>query len=133
MNVVTLAGRLTRDPEVRAVGDDNKVAKFGLALDGIKKDQVDFVDVETWGKSAEIVEKFFSKGSFILLSGRLKQDTWDDKESGKKNSKVFVVAERVEFGPKETKGDGGGNDAPASSGKSGGGRSASSADETDLF
>lgn len=137
MNVVVLAGRLTRDPEIRAVGDDNKVAKFGLALDGIKKDQVDFVDVETWGKSADIVEKFFKKGSFILVNGRLKQDSWE--KDGQKNTKVFVVAERVEFGPKDkTDGGGesssGGDSKPASSGKSGGGsRRSVPVDDEDIF
>lgn len=133
MNRVTLTGRLTRDPEVKAVGDDNKVAKFGIAVDRNVKDKSDFFDVEVWGKTADIVEKFFSKGKFIIIDGRLQQDTWE--KDGQKNSKVFVVAERVEFGPK-TDGGGDGNASGGNAGSSGGGnrsRGSSVEDEEVLF
>lgn len=115
MNSVNIAGRLTRDPETRDVGADNKVASFGIAVDGQKKDETNFFDVEVWGKTAEIVTGYFKKGSFILVSGRLRQDKWE--KDGKTNSKVIVVGERVSFGPKV---DGGGDakpDAPAASPK----------------
>lgn len=134
MNKVVLTGNLTRDVELREVGE-NKVARFGLAVRGFKKDETHFFDVEAWGKTGEFVSNYFSKGSFAILSGRLKQETWE--KDGNRNSRVVIVAEEVDFGPKV---DGGGDkqEAPksgAASGKSGGSSAKRSgpAEEEDIF
>jgi len=111
-NKVIMMGRLTRDPELKTVGSDMQVAKFGLAVDsgwGDKK-KTTFIDVTTWGKQAEFVSKHFNKGEGIHIEGRLDLDTWDDKESGAKRSKHTITAERITFtvGNKD-KGSGGGS------------------------
>jgi single-strand DNA-binding protein len=130
MNRVSLTGRLTRDPESRDVGADNKVASFGLAVDGAKKDETFFFDVEVWGKTAELVTTYLKKGSFAIIDGRLRQDKWE--KDGQKNSKVLIVAERVEFGPKQSDGGGEKESAPKSSGKASG-KASPAVDEEDLF
>ena len=91
-NSVTLVGRLTRDPEVKDVGE-TKVAKFGLAVDGYKKDKTNFFDVEIWGKGAEIAEEYITKGKQVSVLGELVQDSWE--KDGEKRSKVFIKAEHI--------------------------------------
>lgn len=110
LNNVALAGNLTRDPVVRFLANEQAVANFGLAInrkfkgsDGQMKDDVTFVDVETWGRTAELVGQYFTKGKPMYLEGRLKLDQWDDKD-GKKHSKLKVVADHIQF--VESKGDG---------------------------
>jgi single-strand DNA-binding protein len=113
INQVMLMGRLTRDPETRTTPSGKSVTSFSLAVDrGTQDDQADFFDVTAWEKTGELVAQYLSKGRRCLVQGRLRQDSWDDKESGKKRSKVEVVAFDVTFldGPN---GDGG--SAPASS------------------
>jgi single-strand DNA-binding protein len=103
LNAVHLAGHITRDPESRTAGSST-VSAFSVALnrtfkkaDGSKGEEVSYVDVEAWGKTAELVLKFLKAGSPVLVEGRLKQDTWEAE--GKKRSKLFVVADRVHFLP----------------------------------
>ena len=98
MNVVSLVGNLTRDPEFKNVGTTN-VCNFGLALNRQTKNgkETTFVNVEAWGKTAENIAKYFTKGKPILIQGRLKLDEWEDKTSHQKRSKLKVVAERFEF------------------------------------
>ncbi len=102
-NSVQLAGNLTRDPEVRMVGE-NSVANFGLAINssyktksGEKVEDVTFIEVECWRKTAELVGQYWTKGKPIFLSGKLKMDSWEDKKTGEKRSKMKVVAEDVRF------------------------------------
>lgn len=110
INQVILMGRLTRDPEVRTTTTGKTITSFSLAVDrGGQEDAADFFDVTAWEKLGELVSQYLSKGRRCLVQGRLRQDSWEDKETGKRRSKVEVVATDVTFldGPN---GDGG---APA--------------------
>jgi len=107
INQVILMGRLTRDPEVRTTTTGKTITSFSIAVDrGGQEDAADFFDVTAWEKLGELVSQYLSKGRRCLVQGRLRQDSWDDKETGKKRSKVEVVATDVTFldGPN---GDGG--------------------------
>lgn len=111
LNSVTLAGNLTRDVQVRFLPNEKTVAGFGLAINrrwkdsnGQQKEETIFVDVETWGRTAELVGQYLTKGRGCCVEGRLKLDSWDDKESGQKRSKLIVVADKVHF--TDSKGDG---------------------------
>jgi single-strand DNA-binding protein len=102
LNTVTLAGHLTRDPELRQAGE-RSVVNFGLAInrrwksqEGEAKEETTFVDIEAWGRTAEIVGQYLAKGSPCYIEGRLKLDSWQDKE-GQKRSKLKVVADNVQF------------------------------------
>ena len=104
VNKVILAGNLTRDPELRYTPKGTAVAKVGLAINhkwttdtGEKKEDVTFVDVDSFGRTAENLAQYVRKGSSILVEGRLKLDTWDDKTTGQKKSKLGVVAESIQF------------------------------------
>jgi single-strand DNA-binding protein len=113
INQVILMGRLTRDPETRTTSSGKSVTSFSLAVDRqTQDDQADFFDVTAWEKTGELVQQYLSKGRRVLVQGRLRQDSWDDKETGKKRSKVEVVATDVTFldGPS---GDTAGGSAPA--------------------
>lgn len=119
INQVILMGRLTRDPEMRTTTTGKTIASFSLAVDrGGQDDQADFFDITAWEKLGELVNQYLSKGRRCLVQGRLRQDSWDDKETGKKRSRVEVVATDVTFldGPNGG-GDnaGGSSNAPASS------------------
>lgn len=117
-NKVILVGNLTRDPELRYTPKGTAIAKIGVAVNrvwtneaGEKKEEVTFVDVDVFGRTAENVGQYMRKGRPILIEGRLKLDQWDDKQSGQKKSKLGVVAETVQFlGYKD---DGGSAQAPA--------------------
>lgn len=98
INQVILMGRLTRDPETRTTTTGKTIVSFSLAVDrGGQDDQADFFDITAWEKLGELVAQYLSKGRRCLVQGRLRQDSWDDKESGKKRSKVEVVATDVTF------------------------------------
>lgn len=112
MNLVIIRGNLTRDPELRFLPKGTAIAAFGVAVNrkwtndaGEKQEEVTFLDVDAWGKTAETIAQWFRKGSPILITGRLKQETWDDKQTGQKRSKVKIVLDRFEFCG-ETKGAG---------------------------
>jgi len=103
-NQVILIGNLTRDPEMRVTPKGTALCKFGLAVNRSYKDEsgnvreeVNFFDIDAWGKQAEVIAKFMTKGRPIFIQGRLKQDTWDDKTTGQKRSKVSVVLENFQF------------------------------------
>lgn len=98
INQVIIMGRLTRDPEMRTTTTGKTIASFSLAVDrGGQDDQADFFDVTAWEKLGELVNQYLTKGRRCLVQGRLRQDSWDDKETGKKRSKVEVVATDVTF------------------------------------
>jgi single-strand DNA-binding protein len=98
INQVILMGRLTRDPEVRTTTTGKTIASFSLAVDrGGQDDATDFFEITAWEKLGELVSQYLSKGRRCLVQGRLRQDSWDDKETGKKRSKVEVVATDVTF------------------------------------
>lgn len=103
-NKVVLVGNLTRDPELRYTPKGTAIAKIGIAVNrvwttdsGEKKEDVTFVDVDVFGRTAENVGQYMRKGRPILIEGRLKLDQWDDKQSGQKRQKLGVVAEAVQF------------------------------------
>ncbi len=104
LNKVFLIGNLTRDPELRYTPQGTAVASFGLASnrrwkssDGQDKEETLFVDVTAFGRQAEIISEYMSKGRPIFVEGRLKLDQWQDKESGAKRSKLTVTVESFQF------------------------------------
>lgn len=97
INQVMLMGRLTSDVEVRKTTTGKSVASFTLAVSKSTGDEADFFDVSAWEKSAELLEQYTKKGSKIIVQGRLGQQSWEDKESGKKRSKVVITATDVTF------------------------------------
>ena len=114
-NKVILAGNLTRDPELRYTPKGTAIARIGLAINrtwrtetGEQKEEVTFVDVDAFGKQAETIGQYFKKGRPILMEGRLRYETWDDKQSGQKRSKLGVVLESFQFMDSGNRGEGGG-------------------------
>src|SRR3954462_7267974 len=114
-NKVILVGNLTRDPELRYTPKGTAIAKIGLAVNrnwtneaGEKKEEVTFVDVDVFGRTAENVGQYMRKGRPILIEGRLRLDQWDDKQTGQKRQKLGVVAETVQFLGSREGGEGGG-------------------------
>lgn len=138
LNKVLLMGNLTRDPEVRYTPKGTAVAELGLAVNriysgenGEKREEVTFVDVTVWGRTAENVGEYLKKGRPVFIEGRLQLDSWEDKQSGQKRNKLKVVADNVQFlGSRGGSGGGGvpdeGDEASRSSPSSGGGRPAPS-------
>ena len=103
-NKVILVGNLTRDPELRYTPSGKAIAKIGMAVSrawttetGEKKEDVTFVDVDSFGRQAEVIAQYFKKGRPILVEGRLKLDQWDDKQTGQKRSKLGIVLESFSF------------------------------------
>jgi single-strand DNA-binding protein len=118
-NKVILAGNLTRDPELRYTPKGTAVARITLAVNrnyttdgGEKKEEVTFVDVDVWSKQAEVISQYLKKGQPLLVEGRLKQDTWEDKNTKQKMSKLKVVLESFSFLSSGNRGGDGGA-APA--------------------
>ena len=121
LNKVFLIGNLTRDPELRVTPKGTAICSFGLAVNrqyrdesGAARDETTFVDIEAWGKQGELVSKYLTKGSPCMVEGRLRLDSWEDKTSGQKRSKLKVVLDNVQF---LSRGPGGG--APAQGGDMG--------------
>ncbi|HMG05079.1 MAG TPA: single-stranded DNA-binding protein [Chthoniobacterales bacterium] len=117
-NKVILLGNLTRDPEVRYTPKGTAVTELGMAVNrvytadnGEKREETTFVDVTLWGRTAEIAGEYLKKGRPVLIEGRLQLDTWDDKQSGQKRSKLKVVGEGLQLiGGRPGGGGGGGGD-----------------------
>lgn len=103
VNQVILIGRLTADVELRATTSGKNVATFTLAVDKMGNQQqpgkptADFFEVTAWEKLAELMQQYTSKGSKIHIIGRLNQEVWTDKESGKNRSKVTITANDITF------------------------------------
>jgi single-strand DNA-binding protein len=103
-NKVIIAGNLTRDPELRYTPKGTAVARITLAVNrnyttetGEKKEEVSFIDVDVWGRQAEVIGQYMKKGRPLLVEGRLKLDTWEDKNTKQKQSKLKVVLEGFSF------------------------------------
>jgi len=99
-----LIGNLTRDPELRVTPKGTAICQFGLAINrqfkdesGAQRDETTFVDCEAWGKQGENIAKYLTKGRPAYVEGRLKLDSWDDKTTGQKRSKLKIVVEQVQF------------------------------------
>lgn len=129
INTVCISGNLTRDPELRSTGSGMAILQLRMAVNDRRKnpqsgeweDAPNYVDVVVFGQRAESLSRFLSKGSKIMVDGKLRWSEWDDKETGKKRSKIEVVADDIDFasGRGEGGGGGGGNySAPASSANS---------------
>lgn len=104
LNKVMLIGNLTRDPELRHTPKGTAVAEIGLAINrvwnddsGQKQEEVTFVDVTLWGRQAEIAQQYLTKGKPVYIEGRLQIESWDDKQTGQKRSKLKVVGETMQF------------------------------------
>ena len=129
-NRVILIGNLTRDPEVKYTPGGTAVTDIGLAINRYftdknsneRKEETTFVDVTLWGRQAELAGEYLAKGRTVMIEGRLQLDTWEDKQSGQKRSRLRVVGETMQFlgsGPGQGGGEGGGRGGAAR----GGGRS----------
>jgi single-strand DNA-binding protein len=104
INQVILLGRLTRDPELRTTTSGKNIVNFSIAVDrGGQDDTADFFEVTAWEKLGDLVMQYLGKGRKVLVQGRLRQDSWDDKETGKKRTRIEVTATDVTFldGPSE--------------------------------
>ena len=123
VNRVILIGNLTRDPQLKYLPSQTAVVEFGLATNrkfkaanGEDREEVCFVDCSAFGKTAEVINQYCQKGRPIFIEGRLKFDSWEDKQGGGKRSKLTVVVESFQFlGGRDGAGApaGGGEDAPA--------------------
>ncbi len=124
-NKVILLGNLTRDPEVRYTPKGSAVADLGIAVNrqytlenGEKREEVTFVDVTFWGRTAEVAGEYLKKGRPVFIEGRLQLDTWDDKQSGQKRSKLKVIGENMQMlGSPRGAGGGDESDHPKQSSK----------------
>jgi len=113
-NKVILLGNLTRDPEVRYTPKGSAVCDLGLAVNraytlenGEKREEVTYVDVVLWARLAEIAGEYLKKGRPVFIEGRLQLDTWDDKTSGQKRSKLRVIGETMQLLGSRPSGGGG--------------------------
>ncbi len=131
LNKVMLIGNLTRDIELKYTPKGSAIAELGLAINrkykhpdtGELKEETTFVDVTLWGRQAEIAKEYLTKGKPVYIEGRLQLDSWDDKQTGQKRSKLKVTGEAIQLlGSRGDSGDGGGG---------GGGRSTSSSSDDD--
>lgn len=104
VNKVILIGNLTRDPQTKQLPTQSVVTEFGLAMnrkfkspDGEDRDEVCFVDCAAFGRQAEVIQKYCKKGKLLYVEGRLRYDSWDDKNGHGKRSKLSVVVENFQF------------------------------------
>ena len=126
-NKVLLLGNLTRDPALKYTPSQQAVCEIGVAVNrkfktasGEDREEVTFVDCTAWGKQAEVINQYMTKGKPIFIEGRLKLDQWEDKQGGGKRSKMTVVIENFQFVGGR---DGGGGGGGGGEGHQGGGRS----------
>jgi single-strand DNA-binding protein len=122
LNKVMLIGNLTRDPEIKYTPKGTAIADIGLAVNrnyttesGEKREEVTFIDVTLWGRTAEIVGEYCKKGRPLFVEGRLQLDQWDDKQTGQKRQRMGVVLEGFQFLGGGDRGEGGAPDSPRSS------------------
>ena len=128
LNKVMLMGNLTRDPEVRYTPKGTAVAELGLAINrvysaenGEKREETTFVDITLWGRTAEIAGEYLKKGRPVFIEGRLQLDSWDDKQTGQKRSKLKVVGEAMQLIGSRGEGSGGGGGGGGGEPSAGGG------------
>jgi single-strand DNA-binding protein len=127
-NKVILVGNLTRDPQVKTTPSNTAVAEIGLAVNrtwwdkgtNSRREETTFVDVTLWGRDAEVAGEYLAKGRSVLIEGRLQLDTWDDKQTGQKRSKLRVVCERMQMLGGRSDGGGGGGGGGYGRGAGGG-------------
>ena len=125
-NKVMLMGNLTRDPEVRYTPKGSAVADLAIAVNrvysaenGERREEVTYVDIVLWSKLAELAGQYLKKGRAVFIEGRLQMDTWEDKQTGQKRSRIKVVGENMQFldskrdGEEQGNGGGGGYSRPS--------------------
>ena len=122
LNKVFLLGNLTRDPDFRGLPSGQSVCTLGLAVsrrftnnNGQEQEETCFVDVSVWGKAANNCRQYLSKGSQVMVEGRLRFESWEDRNGGGRRSKLSVIAENVQFmnrRSREENTDGGNYGAP---------------------
>jgi len=117
-NKVVLLGNLTRDPQLKYLPSQTPVVDFGLAMNrkfktqaGEQRDETTFVDCTAFGRTAEIINQYVRKGNMLFIEGRLRYETWEDKQGGGKRSKLSVHVENVQLMPRSG-GPGGGGEPP---------------------
>ena len=115
LNKVFIAGRLTADPQLRTTPSGQSVTSFSLATNrnwtdraGVKQESAEYHNIVVWGKQAEIANQYLTKGSLVLVEGRLQTRSWNDKQ-GQPRKTTEIVCERLQFGPR---GSGGGGPKP---------------------
>ena len=122
VNKVILIGNCTRDPEVRYTPKGTAVADIGMAMNryyssdgGDRREETTFVDVTLWGRQAEVAGEYLKKGRPVYIEGRLQMDSWDDKNTGQKRTKLKVVGESMQLlGSRDGGGSNAGNSGPSS-------------------
>ena len=105
LNKVMIIGNLVADPDVRTTPRGNSVTELRLAVnrvssgpnEGERREETTFLDVTCWGRTAEIAGQYLAKGRPVFIEGRLQQDTWEDKQTGQKRSKIRIVAENMQL------------------------------------
>ena len=107
LNKVFVLGNVTRDPEVRAMPSGQQVCNFGIATNrfytdqaGVKKQDAEFHNIVCFGKLADIAQRFLTKGGLVLIEGRIKTSSWDDKATGTKKFRTEIIAESLQLGPR---------------------------------
>src|SRR5713101_8345199 len=106
-NQAIVAGNVTKDPELRTLPSGQQVCEFTVAThrvftsQGQKQEETEFHNVVIWGKQADIAARYLKKGALVLVRGRLRTRTWDDK-NGSKQYKTEIIADTFELGPKQT-------------------------------
>ena len=116
LNKVMLIGNLTRDPEVRFTPKGTAVCDMAIAVNprygneatGERQEEVTYLDIVLWGKQAELAGQYLAKGRSVYIEGRLQMDTWEDKTTGQKRSKIKIVCENMQFIDSKGAGGGGG-------------------------
>jgi len=126
LNKVMLIGNLTRDPEVRFTPKGSAVCDMAIAVNrryvndqGERQEEVTYLDVVLWNKTAELAGQYLSKGKPVYIEGRMQMDTWEDKATGQKRSKIRIVCENMQF--LDSKGSGGGSGGGGGGNYQGGG------------
>ena len=142
LNKVLLMGNLTKDPELRYTPKGTAVGDLSMAVNrrvsdgnGNWSDETTFVDITVWGNTAENAQKYLTKGRGVFVEGRLQLDTWEDKTSGQKRSKLKIVADTLQFLPDGKGGEGGrpsGGGSSSSNASSGPPQGGSAADPDDF-
>ncbi len=126
LNKVMLIGNLTRDPEVRYTPKGNAVCDMAIAVNrryvndaGERQEEVTYLDIVLWNKQAELAGQYLAKGRSVYVEGRLQMDSWEDKATGQKRTKIRIVCENMQF--LDSKGSGGGGGGGGGGNYSGGG------------
>lgn len=105
LNKVMIIGNLTADPEVRTTPRGNSLTELRLAVnrisngqnEGERREEVTYLDVTCWGRTGEIAAQYLSKGRPVFIEGRLQMDTWEDKQTGQRRSRIRIVAENLQL------------------------------------